>query len=397
MMHRFVGGAVVLSTALTAGAATGQTTRTEAIDDQKAAKAATIEPVAREPGDVIITRLENLFTPEPPAVQLTFGDFRPGAGLGLGLGYAMRAGDRGIWRTAAAYSTRNFKQVESAVDIPPLSMDRVRVHSFVRWDDAPDLAYFGRGLHASSADEVSYALRTMEAGAELQARTTGSFRYGAGASVLAVHSSDGAGFAPVIGSVPPSPGTAGVGSSPSWLHTMAYAAFDSRTSPGYTDSGGLYRVAFHDYTHRGNTFDFARTEIDLRQFIPVLHHNWIIALQARADLTRVGEGQQIPFFMLPSIGGRDTLPGFEDYRFTDNDSLLLRSELRWTPTSVVDTAVFVDQGTVAASAGELDLHDMKRSWGVGVRFHGPTFTALRLEVAHSVEGWHYNIAHTVSF
>src|SRR3978361_273403 len=100
---------------------------------------------------------------------------------------------------------------------------------------------------------------------------------------------------------------------------MPSAAFDSRTSPGYTDVGGLYRVAFHHYSHGGSTFDFARTEIDLRQFIPVLHHNWVIALQARADLTHVGDGQQIPFFMLPAIGGRDTLPGFEDYRFTDND------------------------------------------------------------------------------
>ena len=139
------------------------------------------------------------------------------------------------------------------------------------------------------------------------------------------------------------------------------------------------------------------TEIDLRQFIPLLHNNWIIALQARANLTRAAQGQQVPFFMLPSIGGRDTLPGFENYRFTDNDSLLLRSELRWTPTSLVDTAVFLDQGTVAANTGDLDLQSLKRSWGFGVRFHGPTFTALRLEMAHSVEGWRYNIAHTVSF
>jgi len=205
------------------------------------------------------------------------------------------------------------------------------------------------------------------------------------------------GSIPSIGSLATTGAVAGIGSSPAWWHTMAYAAIDWRQSPGYTHSGGLYRIAFHDYVDRGGAFDFTRTEIDLRQFLPILHDNWIIALQARADLTASADGHAVPFFMLPSIGGRDTLSGFTDYRFTDNDSLLLRSELRWTPSSVVDMAVFVDQGTVAATAGALDLHDLKRDWGIGARLHGPTFTALRLEVAHSVEGWRYHIVHSISF
>jgi hypothetical protein len=61
---------------------------------------------------------------------------------------------------------------------------------------------------------------------------------------------------------------------------------------------------------------------------------------------------------------------------------MLRSELRWTPSPVVDMAVFFDQGTVAASTTALDLHDLKRGWGIGARLHGPTHTALRLEVVH---------------
>jgi hypothetical protein len=246
-------------------------------------------------------------------------------------------------------------------------------------------------------DEVSYGSRSAEAGGEVQARGARWFTYGAGVSYLSVRSSDGTGSTPSISSLATSEAVAGIGSSPAWWHTTAYAAIDSRQSPGYTDSGGLYHVAFHDYVDRGGVFDFTRTEIDLRQFVPVLHNNWIIALQARADLTSSADGQAVPFFMLPSIGGRDTLPGFADYRFTDKDSVLLRSELRWTPSPVVDMAVFLDQGTVAASAGALDLHDLKRGWGIGARLHGQTFTALRLEVAHSVEGWRYNIAHNISF
>ena len=101
--------------------------------------------------------------------------------------------------------------------------------------------------------------------------------------------------------------------------------------------------------------------------------------------------------MLPSIGGRDTLPGYDSYRFTDKDSLLLRSELRWPASSLVDMAVFLDEGKVAGRLADLNLQNLHRSVGFGARFHGSTFTALRLEVTHSVEGWHLNIAHTISF
>ena len=101
--------------------------------------------------------------------------------------------------------------------------------------------------------------------------------------------------------------------------------------------------------------------------------------------------------MLPYIGGRDSLPGFENYRFTDRNTLLLRGELRWTPSPVVDMAAFVDAGTVAPTVGGLNVRDRQHSWGLGARLHGSSYTALRLQVAHSVEGWRYNIAQGVSF
>jgi surface antigen Omp85-like protein len=398
MPRGYIAAALSMSVWLTASHTSAQTTRTEQINDEKAAKAVEVQPEAREKGDLFVTKLQNLFMPAPPALRLTLGDFRPAAGLAAGVSYVMPVGERGLWSTSTAWSIKNFKQVESAVDIRLLATDRIHVRPFVKWDDAPELPFFGLGTGSSRADEVSYGSLSAEAGGDVQARGGRWFTYGAGAGYLSVRASDGTGSAPSISSLATTSGAvAGIGSSPAWWHTTAYAAIGSRQSPGYTDSGGLYRIAFHDYVDRGGVFDFTRTEIDLRQFVPILHDNWIIALHARADLTSSANGQAVPFFMLPSIGGRDTLPGFADYRFTDRDSVLLRSELRWTPSPVVDMAIFLDQGTVAASAGALDLHDLKRGWGIGARLHGPTFTALRLEVAHSIEGWRYNVAHNISF
>jgi hypothetical protein len=387
--------ALALSSCFVTTQALAQTTRTEQIEQEKSVKAANVQPEEREKGDVLITKLEHLFAPQPPAIRLTLGDFRPGAGFAAGLAYATPVRSA-LWTTSAAWSVKNFKQAESTLESPALAGDRLRVSPLVRWNDAPDLTFFGLGNNSSSASEVSYGLRSIEAGAHVQARAARWFRYGGSVAYLSAHSSDGAGPEPSVETLA-NEGAPGLGSAPAWVHSSAYAAVDTRESPGYTQRGGLYSATFHRYADRGGQFSFDRTEIDIRQFIPLLHNNWVIALQGRADLASSAQGQVIPYFMLPSIGGRDTLPGYEEYRFTDRNTLLLRSELRWTPTPLVDMAVFLGQGTVAPGVAALDLHDMKRDWGFGARLHGSTLTALRLEITHSVEGWRYNVAHSVSF
>ena len=139
-----------------------------------------------------------------------------------------------------------------------------------------------------------------------------------------------------------------------------FTAVDTRRSPGYTDRGGLYSASFHYYHDRDGAYSFSRTDVDLRQFVPILQSNWIIALQAKAQIATPASGNVIPFFMLPAIGGRDTLPGFSDYRFTDQVSLLLRAELRWTVVSVLDMAAFVDHGTVGPRLNDLHVGDLAR-------------------------------------
>ena len=268
----------------------------------------------------------------------------------------------------------------------------------VQWDDAPDLRFFGIGNGSSRANEVSYGLRSLEAGVQADGSAARWLRYGASVGYLRTHSYHGNGSEPSIGAVFTGAMVPGLGTGPAWVHATAYAAFDTRESPTYTRRGAFYGVRLHRYADSGSSrYSFDRSEIDLRQFIPLLHNNWIIALQGRADFTRSAPGHVIPYFMLPSIGGRDTLPGYDSYRFIDNNSLLLRSELRWPAAPLLDLAVFLDHGKVAPRVADLNLQNLHRDVGFGARFHSSTFTALRLEVAHSVEGWHLNFAHTISF
>jgi outer membrane translocation and assembly module TamA len=50
-------------------------------------------------------------------------------------------------------------------------------------------------------------------------------------------------------------------------------------------------------------------------------------------------------------------------------------------------AVFIDAGKVAERRSDLKLSNLETDWGIGARLHGPAFTALRVELARSREGW----------
>jgi hypothetical protein len=378
---------LVIVAGLTASPAFAQATRTSEIAAAKVEKAADLRPPEREPGDRLFARLEHVFEPALPAVRPTFGDFRPGAGLALGAVVAIPVGERGVWTSGGAVSSNRFKALATTIDIPPFTTDRVRVRGTARWEDAPELHFFGRGMDAPSSGAAAYGLRSTDLGGEVRVRGPWHLGYGAALRYARVASDEGAGDEPL----PVVP------TASAWVHAEAHAEIDTRQSPGYTTSGGLYHVGFHDYAGRHGVPSFTRTVIDLRQFVPILASNWIVALQARADLTAAPDDQVVPFFMLPYLGGRDSLPGFADYRFSDRDTVLVRSELRWTPSPLVDMAAFVDAGTVAARVGALALGNVRHSVGLGARIHGSDFTALRLEVAHSVEGWRYIVAQGVSF
>jgi outer membrane translocation and assembly module TamA len=59
--------------------------------------------------------------------------------------------------------------------------------------------------------------------------------------------------------------------------------------------------------------------------------------------------------------------------------------------------VFYDAGKVVPHRSELDLKGLRHDYGFGVRFHGPTLTPLRLEVAKGNEGFVLVVATSAAF
>ena len=96
------------------------------------------------------------------------------------------------------------------------------------------------------------------------------------------------------------------GSTPTYLHTAASAAFDWRPAADYARRGGLYSVARHHYADRDDTYSFDRLDTELVQHIPILRENWVVSLRGRLEST-FGDDDQVPYFLLPSLGSGSTL------------------------------------------------------------------------------------------
>jgi len=71
----------------------------------------------------------------------------------------------------------------------------------------------------------------------------------------------------------------------------------------------------------------------------------------------------------------------------DQNSLVMSAEYRWEASWMLDAAVFVDAGKVAATRGDLNLRDLATSYGVGLRVHSNSAFVARLDLAFSREGF----------
>jgi hypothetical protein len=101
---------------------------------------------------------------------------------------------------------------------------------------------------------------------------------------------------------------------------------------------------------------------------------------------RVGD-DEIPFFLLPRIGGSETLKAYQRFRFADEAAGLISAEYAFMISPEPNLAFFAfgQLGGVGEEVGQV-FQDIKPSVGFGIRFLTSTSTAARLELAFGDEG-----------
>jgi hypothetical protein len=362
-----------------------QETRAQKLAAERAEKATRLHPYVPTTLERRIGALGSMVSPPPffPYVGSVF----PGGLLAVGPRYRGRYGDSGMFDVFAAVSLKNYKLAEGAVKLPDLADGRIRIDLRASWLDAPKVAFYGTGIESRQEDLTRFLYRTTTAGVSALVEPAPFFAVGGGLDYFGIDTGPGTSGTPVENRF--SPVTApGLGGSPTYTRSRVFAEVDWRESAGYTRSGGLYRVDLTDYRQtQAGPFSFRRVDAEVAQFFPLLRENWVIAVRGLVSSTDADAGSTVPYFLMPALGGSSLLRGYPSWRFRDRNRMLLSGEYRWMAGEFVDMALFLDAGKVVPRWSDLGLEGLKRSYGIGIRFHTPVATVIRMELARtSTEG-----------
>jgi hypothetical protein len=368
--------------------AEGQETRSDTIHQAQADRQKQLTPPRANSVERALDRFEDwgLFRNAPRGVYPWFGSVYSGGGFAAGAGFRKPFADDGALNVFGGYSISAFARAEAELGLPTFAAGRARVSVVGRYIDAPDVRYFGVGDSSQKADETRFGYTPATGGARLDVDISRHFSIGGNLEYTQVETSQGKTEPSIEVRFSPA-NTPGLElATYDYIKSSARAAFDWRRQPGYTGSGGLYRIQFDDVRDRADgPYSFKSVEAEAIQLIPILHANWVIALRGLATATDIDDASAVPFFLLPSVGGGSTLRGYPDFRFRDRNRLLMNAELRWTPARFMDMAIFYDTGKVTSRRADLDFGDLKESYGLGMRLIGVRGYIFRIEAAHSRE------------
>jgi surface antigen Omp85-like protein len=313
--------------------------------------------------------------------------------ISLGPGYRRTVlSGRGRIDMSAAVSWYLSNAAQVSFELPQLAHGRLSLGTEARYQDARRVEYFGLGNNSLQSDRSAYRFRNVD--------VIGFGRVRAKPWL----SIDGR-----VGWIPPpdllaasgprlnvpstidtftDAGAPGISTQPAFIHSDLSVIADVLDHPRHPTSGGLYRATASVYADQGTgAYSFRRYEIEAAQFIPIGTRRWVLGLHGWAIFSDTSAGRTVPFYLMPSLGGTNTLRGYFNYRFHDNDLQNINIESRVALWTHVDVAVFADEGKVAPDASHLDFQSARTSYGAGVRFHNATSTLLRIDAGHSVEGW----------
>lgn len=360
--------------------------REAAIEQEQAAKAGAVHPYEPNKAERLFDKLDKLLA----GGQLTWHPFfesaYSGGGFTLGVGKLTYVSPYNYLDVRGSYTISNYKRVEAEFVAPRLFKRRGHLSILGGWREATQVGFYGIGTDTSKDDRTSYLFNQPYASGLLTLfPTRRNLMLRGGVEYSRWSQEPGEGTFPSVETKYTPATLPGLGAKVTYLHTQGTVGLDWRTSPGYTRRGAYIGASLHDYNDSDDAFGFQLAEYEGIAHLPILRETWALSFHGRVQTAFDKSGQQIPFFMLPALGGGSSLRGYASWRFRDNNSLLMQAEWRIMVNRYLDMAFFYDTGKVAARTSDLDFDGLKNDYGFGLRFHGPFATPLRVEIARSRE------------
>ena len=180
-------------------------------------------------------------------------------------------------------------------------------------------------------------------------------------------------------------GTPGLLQQPSFLVSHVSVVVDTRNTLN-PRRGGLYSAQFRRFDDRDRGhYSFDTTRIDLQQFIPFWNETRVLALRVMAEHADGFGNADVPFYLMPTLGGARLLRGYDRQRFRDRSALLLSAEYRYELNPFLMAALFYDAGQVAPDWEQFRLDDLRDAYGFGLRFGYSNAVALRTDIVFGGE------------
>lgn len=364
-----------------------QETREEEIARLQAEKAAQL----RTPEPTRAERVTRRILGPPGPIYAWAGSIYPGGMLAVGAGAGPPVGDTARVTARAGISILDYRLFEAGFRFPDPVRDRISLSTYVRRIDAPRVRFHEPGGTLRNARDTRFAYTPTTIGLAGDVHLSRDITAGLAVERLDADVDWRNPSDPIVRLAPGDDTTYGI--------LRASLRADTRDAEGYSTRGGLYRVEWSAFGDRatGGPASFRKTELEAVQLIPIARAHWIVALRGLVTMTDTGAGKTVPFFMLPSLGGGSTLRGYHSWRFRDRHRVLLSGEYRWTAGQLVEMALFADAGKVVADRSDLDLSGLRKDYGIGIRFHGPETTPLRVDLARGDEGWRLSIGGGAAF
>jgi outer membrane protein assembly factor BamA len=318
---------------------------------------------------------------ESDGLYLRFGGMTTGSGIAAGPGYRRHLGRSGILvDVSGALSTKFYKAADVNVRWLQLLDDRFEVWSDFRYQDFPEEDFFGIGFSTPLDTRTNYDLDSTDIAGRALMRVTPWLEVGATIGFFNPSIGEGADDAyPSIETIFTDTTAPGLTAQPNFLHNTVYAEFDFRDRRGSPTRGGKYRASFGTWNDVDlDAYDFHRFDADLSHFVS-LYPRHVLGGHVGLSYVNNSTGHRVPFYFLPYIGGSDTVRGFREFRFRDENILFANVEYRYQALEALDLALFVDAGEVRADWEDIDFGALKTSYGFGVRIHNDKRTFLRLD------------------
>jgi hypothetical protein len=364
------------------------------IIDAEKAKEKALSPVAPSHGEQEFDGLEEkVVDPLIKPNRLTFksGGLPTGGGFSLGPRYIRRdwLHEHLISDSYIVGSTRKWYKGQSTLDFVGLMDNHLQFTASGAYQNAASMPYYGEGPNSSKDNQSDYRSEFTSAhfGGQFhfldQKLSAG---YSVGGLLVNVGPGDRGGWRST-NQIFNEANTPGLEKQSNFI-TGTASITANLTTPSFSNPKGLILEAqdtqFWDQSGNNSSFHLLQTQATY--YVPFINGMRTLAFRARNETTFHADGQQVPFYLQPTLGGPNDLRGYERYRYYDNGSSLLSGEYRWSVAGSVEMALFGDGGNVYSRPGLIGLRELRGDGGFGVRFKNKQKEIMRFDVGFSPEG-----------